>query len=175
MALFVHLATHEDAGSIRRAGITRLRQWGSQPHGVFAMPVVLNFVVGHQWLRELKRRNAGPILGVYFRIPDEESVWVGHYHGRHQRMTAAQAAAFVMRAAEPLGFQVIIPRIIGRQELHKIRTLPQVVGWRYFPGAHGKPPCGCDYCQRAEYGARQVRIAWKKRNGWTAARSTGSR
>ena len=38
------------------------------------------------------------------------------------------------------------------------RVLPQVVGWRYFPAAKGKPPfCTCKFCTRGEYGARRLR------------------
>jgi protein-S-isoprenylcysteine O-methyltransferase Ste14 len=49
MALFVHLATQKDAGSIRRSGIARLRRWDSQAHGIFAMPVMCWRSVKMQW------------------------------------------------------------------------------------------------------------------------------
>ena len=42
------------------------------------MPVTPDFYASHQWLRELKRKNAGDVLGVYFRIGDEETVYLGH-------------------------------------------------------------------------------------------------
>jgi hypothetical protein len=41
----------------------------------------------------MKRRGQAAIVGVYFRIPDEEVVWVGHYNQAHRRMTAAEAVA----------------------------------------------------------------------------------
>lgn len=79
MAMFVHLAPEKSIKRILRNGISRLRKKAGFPQGVFAMPVTRNFYVAHQWLRELKRRGQGPIAAVYFRIPDESTVWVGHY------------------------------------------------------------------------------------------------
>src|SRR3954453_19452992 len=100
MAMFVHLAPQSRTAMIRRNGISRLlRPRGDFPGGVFAVPVTRNFYVSHQWLRELKRRNAGTIAGIYFRIPDEARVWVGHYGQAHSWMTAAEASA-VFGAAE---------------------------------------------------------------------------
>ena len=79
MAMFVHLAPDSRIDLIRRNGIRRLRRAiGDFPGGVFAIPVTRHFYVSHQWLRELKRRNQGPIGAIYFRIPDEDVVWMGH-------------------------------------------------------------------------------------------------
>ena len=73
MAMFVHLAPESAAARIRRSGISRLRKAaGGVPGGAFAVPVTRNFFLSHQWLRELKRRGAGPIVGVYFRLGDDE-------------------------------------------------------------------------------------------------------
>lgn len=91
VALFVHPAVHEDAGSIRRSEITRLRRWGGPLHGIYALPVRPDFVVTHLWLRALKRRNGGLVLGVCFRIPDDEPVWVGHYRGPHRAASVRRA------------------------------------------------------------------------------------
>jgi hypothetical protein len=125
------------------------------------MPVTRNFYIAYQWLRELKRRGEGAIASVYFRIPDDEIVWVGHYSENHQPMTAAEAAALMLEAENREGYEVIIPRRINRQEIHRIRHLPQVVGWRYRPGAHGKRPCGCSFCQFGRYGARRIRAKYE--------------
>jgi hypothetical protein len=159
MALFVHLAAEKNIPGIRRSGI-RLRR---PAKGVYAMPVTPNFFVSHQWLRELKRGGQRVILGVYFRIPDGERVWVGRYNEPHREMTAAQAAGLVMKGAEPEGYEVIIGRAIEKSEIHRIRKLSQVLGWRYDPKAHGKPPCGCPYCQTGLYGARKIREAYEGR------------
>jgi hypothetical protein len=159
MPLFVHLAPESRVALIRRNGISRLRTAsGERPGGVFAVPVTGDFYVSHQWLRELKRRGQGAISGVYFRLSDEEPVWVGHYSLSHRQMTAAQAVAVFHAAEDRQGWEVVIPRRVGAREIHRVRSLPQVVGWRYSPGAKGKPPfCTCKYCTRGEYGARQLR------------------
>ncbi len=82
MALFVHLAPEKETDSIRRGGIKprRLKQPLADGYDriVFAMPVTDNFYVSHQWLRELKRIGQRTIVGVYFRIPDEQKVMAGH-------------------------------------------------------------------------------------------------
>jgi hypothetical protein len=158
MRLFVHLAPETRAALIRRNGIRRLRKAsGNRPGGIFAVPVTRSFYVSHPWLRELKRRGQGTISGVYFRLPDDEPVWVGHYAQNHRRMTAAQAAAEFHAAEDRQGWEVIIPRTISPKEIHRVRALPQVVGWRFSRGAKGKPPfCTCKYCTRGEYGARRL-------------------
>lgn len=159
MPMFVHLAPWSRIALIRRNGIGRLRRpHGASPGGIFAMPVTRNFSVSHQWLRELRRRGRCSIGGVYFRIPDDEAVWVGHYGQAHQEMTAAVAAATFSTSANREGWEVIIPRRITAKEIHRIRALPQVVGWRYFPGAKGKPPfCTCKYCTRGDFGGARLR------------------
>jgi hypothetical protein len=65
MPLLVHLASRKDVASIRRSGIRPHRKFNA----VFAMPVLQNFIVTHQWLRDLRRRGQRLYCGVYFRIP----------------------------------------------------------------------------------------------------------
>lgn len=159
MAMFVHLTPESRCERIRRNGIRRLRRTsGGFPGGVFAVPVTRNYYISHQWLRELKRRNQGSIAGIYFRIHDEEQVWVGHYNQNHRWMTSAEAVAVFMTAEDAMGWEVVIPRRITASEIHRVRTLPQIVGWRYWPGANGKPPfCTCKFCARGDYGAQRLR------------------
>jgi hypothetical protein len=159
MPIFVHLAPESRVPLIRRTGIGRLRKaLGDRPAGVFAMPITRNFYVSHQWLRELKRKGQGMISGVYFRLLDDERVWVGHYGQAHQAMTASEAVAEFMSAESREGWEVIIPRRIMAKEIHRVRALPQVIGWRYFPKAKGKPPvCTCKYCTRGDYGSARLR------------------
>lgn len=159
MAMFVHVTPESQAAKILRSGISKPRKsHGEFPGGVFAVPVTLNFFISHQWLRELKRRNRGPICGIYFRIPDEQRVWVGHYSQAHCWMTASRAIAIFMEADDAQGWEVIIPRRIDASEIHRVRSLPQVVGWRYKPGANGKPPfCTCKFCTRGDYGSARMR------------------
>jgi hypothetical protein len=164
MAMFVHLAPGSQVALIRRNGICRLRKaWGGRPGGLFAVPLTRNFYVSHQWLRELKRRGQGPIAAVYFRIPDEERVWLGHYNQAHRPMTAAEAVAEFLSSEAREGWEVIIPRRIAAREIHRVRSVPQVVGWRYRPGSHGQRPCGCPFCQRGLYGARRLREQYNER------------
>jgi hypothetical protein len=159
MAMFVHLTTESRIQRIRRNGIARLRKAaGTSPEGVYAVPVTRNFYASHQWLRELKRRNQGPIAGIYFRIPDEQPVWVGHYGQAPRLVTAAEAMAQFTKADDPLGWEVVVPRRIEATEIHKTRRLPQVIGWRFFPKAKGKPPfCTCKFCSRGDYGSAKLR------------------
>jgi hypothetical protein len=159
MALFVHLAPESQLERIRRNGISRMRRAvGSIPRGVFAAPVTSNFYVSHQWVRELKRRNKGPIAGVYFRVPDEQQVYMGHYGQAHRWLSAAEAMAQFASADDPLGWEVVIPRRIEAKEIHRTRRLAQIFGWRFYPKAKGKPPfCTCKFCTRGEYGAAKLR------------------
>lgn len=159
--MFVHLTPEKNIRTMLRNGISRLRKQSDRPQGIFAMPVTRNFYVSHQWLRELKRRGQNVIVGVYFRVPDEEMVWVGHYNRSHQQMTAAEVAALITESENGEGYEVIIPRSIEKDEIHRVRKLPQVIGWRYYPNAHGKRPCGCPFCQRGNYGARRLREEYK--------------
>lgn len=157
MATFVHLAPRSRAGLIRRNGLARTAGSRGRPRGVFAVPVTRNFYVSHQWLRELARRGQGPIVGIYFRVHDTEPVWIGHYNRGHTPMSAAEAVARFSSAEDPQGWEVIVPRRVDAREIQRVRALPQVVGWRYHPGAKGTRPCPCSYCTRGDFGARRLR------------------
>ena len=75
MATFVHLAPESAVDRIRRSGIRRSRtRYGES--GVYASPVMQSYFATHQWLRELKRFGGRTIIGIYFRIPDDEVVLV---------------------------------------------------------------------------------------------------
>ena len=90
------------APRIQRNGSSRLLKpdWIT-PRGVFAVPVSRNFYAS------LKRRSKGPLVEIYFRIPDEERVRVGHYGQTHRWLSAAEAVAEFSRADDPLGWQVV--------------------------------------------------------------------
>jgi len=122
--------------------------------GIFALPVIENFLISHQWVRELKRRGFREAVGVYCTIPDSEIVWAGRYNAAKQQMTAVQAAG-LLRQTQMLGFETIIPRSVPPCEIRYVRAIPQILGWRYFPEAKGRPPyCGCSYCQRGNIKSR---------------------
>jgi hypothetical protein len=163
MPTFVHIADEHDAGAIRRGGlrVPRLRR-PPQVHGVFALPVIPNFLVTHQWVRELKRRGFRTAVGVYFRLAKDEPVWVGRYN-EPKRLTTASEAARELRQLQTLGFEVIIPRSIASQSITAIRHLPQKLGWRYFPDAHRRGIfCGCEYCMRGEIKSRGIRERYER-------------
>ncbi|MEZ6141482.1 MAG: hypothetical protein R3B84_12995 [Zavarzinella sp.] len=169
MAIFVHLAPENKSDAIRRSGIKPRRLKHPLEEGydriVFAMPVTDNFYVSHQWLRELKRKGQRTIVGVYFRIPDDEMVLVGHYRHHHELFTAVEAIGLVFNADQAEGFEVIIPRKINEDEIHKISALPQILGWRYYPEAKGKKPCGCDFCTKGDIKSKRIREAFAKSVG----------
>lgn len=146
MAIFVHLTSDKRLPAIKRSGIKLSRAYSQRRSGVFAMPVTRNFYISHQWLRELKRSGQRTIVAVYFRIDDNERVWVGHYSQNHRAVTAARAVGIIMEAERAEGYEVIIPRRIEKAEIVRLRQLSQVLGWRYMPGAHGRKPCGCPIC-----------------------------
>lgn len=157
--MFVHFTPQSQLAHIERRGIACSR-WGPGnecPRGTYAVPVTRDFYLSHQWLRELKRRSGGLVVAVYFRIPDKQLVWVGHYNQSHQSMSAAEAVAVFMSAENREGWEVIIPRRIEAKEIHRTKVLPQVLGWRYFPAAKGKTPCPCPYCTRGDFGSRRLR------------------
>lgn len=162
MPSFVHIADERDAAAIQRSGLkvsrTRLRSSQSdRPAGVFALPVVPNFLMCHQWVRELKRRGHRTAVGVYFKIPAHEVVWAGLYNQPKQQMTAGQAAS-ALRGMQDFGFEVIIPHSISPRDITSVRALPQKLGWRFFPDAHRRGIfCGCEYCMRGEIRSRKIR------------------
>jgi hypothetical protein len=162
MTLFVHIADERDAASIRRAGLTlpkaklHRRGWG-----IFALPVVEDFMLTHQWVRELARGGHRSAIGVYFRVPDNEPVQAGLF-GEKWADTTAAATATRLRAERLLGYEVIISRSIKPEEIHAIRPVPPI-GWRFFPGAKGaEPRCLCRYCVRGDIKSQRLRKRLRK-------------
>lgn len=134
------------------------------------MPGLADYYVSHQWLRELKRRGVREMVAVYFRVPDREPVVVGRYSAAHLPMTAARATRLVMEAPDARGYEVIVPRAIEPKDIHGVRAISRVVGWRYFPDAHGKRPCGCPVCvPRGSIRSRRLREAWEASMGGKGA------
>src|SRR5258706_367999 len=146
MATFIHIADERVArrslcGGIRATVFTSPdRHMVAPRRGVFCVPVVPNFQSAFQWLRELKGRGYSRLCGIQFRIDDGESVFVGYYSQLPQKMTAAQSVAFFLRSDDPRGVQVIVPRAISAPEVTAVRSVSQVVGWRFYPSAKGRSP-----------------------------------
>ncbi|HEX7897640.1 MAG TPA: hypothetical protein VF950_07755 [Planctomycetota bacterium] len=163
MAMFVHLAPEKRSKAILRSGLRLPPARRGWIRGVYAMPVTRNYFVSHQWLRELKRRGDRAFVAVHFRVPDDQVVHVGHYGQAHATVSAAEAVAVVLRAGNAEGYEVVIPRAIRPAEIHALRAVRQVLGWRYYPGSHGKRPCGCPAClSRGEIKSRKLRERYEK-------------
>lgn len=111
------------------------------------MPVLQNFYVSHQWLRELKRSGARTYVGVYFKLDSKTLVYAGKYNQEHNHIPLGEAIKEIMSLDDPLGYELIVDRKIEAKEIEKIKLLPQKVGWRYYPSSHNKrPACACPVC-----------------------------
>ncbi len=163
MAMFVHLTSAANTERIRRAGIRAASHGQGGARGVYCFPVLPSYTLTHQWLRELARFGSkGGLAAVHLRLGDDQQVLVGRYADQPQGSQAATRAAEAVRRIatleDPRGWEVFVPRAIRPREVHRIRSAPQGVGWRYFPNAHGRRPCTCFGCQvRGGYGARRLR------------------
>ncbi len=153
MPTLVHLADEREAANIRRNGI----KIGKYRHGIFCMPVLQNFYLSHQWLRELKRRGVKTFVGVYFKADSKTKVYAGKYNTDHKHIELGQAIREIQTMDDPLGYEIIIDRKIEAKEIQKIKGLPQNLGWRYKPRSNGQRPCSCNYCIRSSIRANKIR------------------
>ncbi|MFI6824501.1 HEAT repeat domain-containing protein [Micromonospora sp. NPDC050187] len=154
MAEFVHITRAGAARRMQRSGIAARSAGHDGGRGVYCMPVLPSFTLTYQWVRELRRWHSGVLVAVHLRLSDDERVTVGHYGAPPRAVTAAQAVAAVRERDDPRGWEVFVPRAVTTAEVHRIRDVPQGVGWRYLPGAHGRRPCPCPAC--LPRGARNV-------------------
>ncbi|MFH9824138.1 HEAT repeat domain-containing protein [Streptomyces bobili] len=163
MAMFVHLTSAAHAPRIRRSGIRAASEGQGGARGVFCFPVLASHTLTHQWLRELARFGSrGGLVAVHVRLDDTQEVLVGRYpdrrRGGQEGVAAAEAVRRIAALDDPRGWEVFVPRAIRPREVHRIRSAPQVAGWRYLPDAHGTRPCTCHGCRiRGGYGARRLR------------------
>lgn len=173
MAQFIHLTDARLLRRLQKSGI-RTRIWEikvrceyATVRCVYATPVLKDFQVAHQWLRELKAKGIRTIGAVQFRIPDDEEVLVGRYNEEQLAVTAAQAVKVCMEHSTGLGLQVLVLRRIEPKEITRCYVPTQIAGWRYNPDAHGKPPCGCDLCQNGRIKNRKIRQKYEAQNQTT--------
>ena len=155
MPIVVHVAAAKNARSIVRSGIKQ-----GEKGVVYFMPVVQSHLVSHQWLRELKRfSGARELIGIYARLSSDEMVWSGRFNETHKQGRLGDAIAELNGLEDPLGFEMFVERKITAKEVQHVRSLPQVLGWRYQPHAHGKKPCPCPACLvKGSVRSKQIRL-----------------
>ena len=95
MPQFIHLTDERLMKRLAKSGI-RTTKWCTNVRCVYAAPVLRDFQVSHQWLRELKNKGIRTIGALQFRIPDKEQVLVGRYNEEPLAFTAAQAVKVFM-------------------------------------------------------------------------------
>ena len=166
MARFIHLTDERLLTRLKKSGIGMTR-WGKSVRCVYATPVLQDFQVSHQWLRELKNKGIRTIGALQFTIPDAEEVLVGRYNEEPVEVSAAKAVKIFRDHATGLGLQVLVLRRIAPKEITRSYVPTQIVGWRYYPEAHGKPPfCGYDFCQRGLIKNRKIRQRYEAKNAF---------
>jgi hypothetical protein len=151
MPRLVHLARASALRGIERAGIRGARTFvlaeGERTKledAVYAMPVLPDFSVTHQWTRELRRVHDERMIAVYFSLSSDAEVLVGRYNLSHARLPLGDAIARLMRS--PMGCELIVPRSIVKREVKSIREIRQLVGWTELPEAERKFDCLCAVC-----------------------------
>jgi len=143
MPTLIHIADEKNAKKILKNGI----KLGKHSNGIFFMPVTQDFFGSHQWIRELKRRGIKTFVGIYFKLKSEETVWYGKYNEKHLKGPLGIGIRKFLDETDRLGYEFLIERKIEASEIHKIRTIPQNVGWRYSPHSHKRPlNCACPMC-----------------------------
>lgn len=175
MTLFIHLTPQKNIKNILRNGIKKPKY----QKGIFALPVVQNYFVSHQWVRELGRWRNKNFVAVYFRIDDSEQIFMRHYREDYVEMKAVESEAILNNIQfnpqivtkrkkrkknytddelplSPLGYEVIIPRKISKKEIQRVSPVSQTLGWRYFPYSSGTRPVICLGCERGSYGIRKI-------------------
>jgi hypothetical protein len=152
MPMMVHLTSAKNIRRILRTGIHK------DGRGVYCMPVLQEYYTSHQWLRELRRWHPGPLVAVYFRLDDNEMVECGLYWEAHRVLPAVEAVRWFRQQPDAQGWEIVVPHSIAPRDIHKVRTLSQVLGWRYSPRSHSRPWCNCPVCvSRGEFNSSKKR------------------
>ena len=154
MVMLVHVTAAKLGPKIARSGLIA---------GAYAFPVLESFTLTHQWTREILKWKRQPMIGVYFRIPDEAPVRFGRYGRPMQNAPACRAVGEIRQEPDTRGFQIIVERAVKGRDIARITPLRGVVGWRHFPDAHGRHPCACPAClARGEPGGRALRLRYER-------------
>jgi hypothetical protein len=156
MVMLIHVTAAKLKPRIQRGGLRA-------ESGVYAFPVLPSFTLTHQWTREILKWKRQPMIGVYFRIPDDEVVQFGRYGEVGRTLPASRAAGEIRKQSDVRGFQIVVDRTIRPREIIRIEPLRGVTGWRHKPDAHGRRPCGCPACMaRGEPDSRKIRARWEE-------------
>lgn len=162
----MHIAPENEARDIARRGI-RATRWAPDPQNhpehdrvVWAFPVLESYTLTHSWSRELKRWGRSTLAAFTFRVPDDDPAYVRHFSNPVVLSTASEAAGIVRSAADPRGYEILLPRRVEAAEIVRWRVLPRAIGWRYWPKAKNSPMrlCDCPCCvPRGEVRAKRYR------------------
>lgn len=138
MAKLIHITAAENEKKILNGGI-KTNEWGL----VFFMPLLPNYLISHQWARELKRFGTKNFIAFEFKMPNDELVWFGKYSKQHEHIPLNQAIQTLKDQADQLGMEFYVERKIEAKDITRIKPIPKPMGWRYQPHAHGLKPCPC--------------------------------
>lgn len=154
MANFIHISDEKNKSSIARNGIKLGNKFSiprlniKDQRAIFSVPLTNNYQFNHQWMREVKRHQNFCPIAVVFSIPDNEMIWIRNYNEQPLEILAKNAVQYVQNHGFPMGLESVIFSKIEPSQIKKIYYPPKVVGWRYYPNAHGKKPS--PYLQRGE-------------------------
>ena len=148
----VHLAAVSRRKAIERSGIRAEASTvvgagnvaSEVARAVYAMPVVPDFSVTYQWVRELRRFHGERMIAVHFVVPSDEPVLVGRYNRPHETLPLDEAVRRVL--ASPMGNEIILTRGVRAKEIVGVREITQLVGWTQVPEPGGAFDCLCAAC-----------------------------
>ena len=154
MPKLMHLAPARLERRIQRSGL-RGRPWQfridaglvREREAVFSFPVLPDFSMTHQWLRELRRWNGrSRLVAVYFKLDGTELVYAGRFGARKSRVPLTDALQLV--TADPWGAEIAVPRAVSATSIVSVREIRQDVGWVATPDGvmHGDESCVCPVC-----------------------------
>jgi hypothetical protein len=86
------------------------------------------------------------IIAIYFRIPDDEILFCGNYTEKMVCVKATETHKIFTSQEDKMGFQAILTRKVSKNEITKIKNIPQITGWRHYPKSHEKKRCLCPAC-----------------------------
>jgi hypothetical protein len=176
MPRLVHLAPQRLARRIDRSGLRgsplTISVGGSDTEllsAVYAMPVLPDFSVTYQWLRELRRWKNERLIAVHFSIPTTEFIYTGRYGSDKHGGSAGKMIAAIMK--QPIGAELIIPTDVPRRSISAIRNVRQDVGWVETPDTPHKFACVCGACLPSGSAKLRRRVRGAYESGIAAARA----